>query len=209
MISLGELQKDSRNDLERKMKLPRPIFYSLVTPVKPKSTFTDFDSVENKMKVSQATLFFGFFVITIVYFFSYPDTSLFRPIDWLLQILGFVAGLFFKFLIITYLLQLLVNRIGLAQLKASETLAIVSCSLLPLVVGPIWTILDESTASIGFLVGLIWHASIIIVGLRILKGIKIWKGALLIAGIYTMLKLVEVSLLGVNLLPLSLPLSDL
>jgi len=111
----------------------------------------------------------------------------------------FFVGVTLKNLFICYLLFLLLNRIKISKIKWIETFAIVSFALIPLSFGTIWTLLDARTASIGQFIGVIWNAVIIIIGLKVINKISFWKGTLLVIGILTVLKLIEITLIGIKI----------
>ena len=87
---------------------------------------------------------------------------------------------------------------GLGHIRWVETFALVSFALLPLAVGLVWTLTDTQTAGLGPLIGTIWSAAIIITGLKVLKGVGLWKCVVLVTSILVVLKLVEVTITGIR-----------
>lgn len=181
------------------MKQVRPIIYSLVTPFNPEWAFRNFATEHKKGVISTVSFVFGLLTILIGNIIVLNRGIHYELLDKLLIILVFFVGIILKNLFVSYLLFLLLNRIKISKIKWIETFAIVSFALIPLSLGTIWTLLDARTASIGQFIGIIWNAAIIIIGLKVINKISFWKGTLLVIGILTVLKLVEITLIGIKI----------
>jgi len=181
------------------MKQVRPIIYSLITPFNPIWAFKNFATEHKKAVISISSFVFGLLIILIGNIILLNKGVQYELFDKLLIILIFFVGVTLKNLFICYLLFLLLNRIKISKIKWIETFAIVSFALIPLSFGTIWTLLDARTASIGQFIGVIWNAVIIIIGLKVINKISFWKGTLLVIGILTVLKLIEITLIGIKI----------
>lgn len=172
------------------MRLILSIVFSLITPFDPKWTFSRFATENKKETTTVISFVFGILTISTVYFLTQNGAGR-DTISQLVHVLVFAIGLSIRSLFISYLLLRFINRLELAKLNWADAFAIVSFALVPLSTGYIWALIDIETAYIGKFIGWIWNAILLIAGLKIFKKVTFWKGALLVFGILTTLKIAE------------------
>lgn len=180
------------------MRLVPPLLYSLVSPFHPKCSFRHFETEENKPTTATISFIVGIAIILGVYLLGPTRGPQYEPLSRLFNVLGFGSGVILRHLFFAYLIWLFFTRAGLGTIKWAEAFALVSFSLLPSAVGLLWSMVDTQRTGLGPLIGTIWSAAIIILGLGVLKGIKLWKGAVLVTGILVVVKLAEVALTGIR-----------
>lgn len=178
------------------MKLLQPILYSLVAPFNPKWAFRSYADNHNKAKVATYSFIFGILSVVTVYSIRLSSEFQVASHQWLVNLLGFILGLTFKYGITGYLLLLIVNRTAIGKLKWSEALAIVSFALIPLALGLSVSFIDQKSTSIGHALGTIWHAAIMIGGLHFINSVKLWKATILVAGLMILMKIITLVFKG-------------
>jgi len=166
-----------------------------ITPFSPRKCFNNLKASNQKMIISSVSIFCILSILLVLHYMIYTSSP--HHLSFSFQGIFFSFGFVFKILLIGTVTAIIASRSFKQPMSPEDTIAIISVSSLPLILGMISHYITGQPNQVMAILGTVIFGIIASFGISEFYGSKYCKSLLVIFGIILTVKFLETTLFGI------------